>query len=548
MQSKLDTIVGQGDELFSRRAMLHDLWQTEAENFYPERADFTTVRNVGEELAGDLMSSYPLLARRSLGNAFSAMLRPTAKDWFKMRTARPDQEDTAAKQWLEWAAKLMKNVMYDRRSGFSRATKEADHDFATFGQAVLSVEPNKQRNGLLFRNWHLRDVVWVEDETGQTCTTHRKWKPTASELFALFGKGGNLHHEVIKALEKTPYREFNCRHVIMRADEYARLPGAKQWHTPYVSIYLDVDNMHEIEAVGSWTKHYVIPRWQTVSGSQYAHSPATVAALPDARLIQTISLTLLKAGEKSVDPPMVAVKEAIRSDVNIYAGGITWVDAEYDERMGDVLRAMSVDKTGLSFGLENVQDLRTQLADAWFLSKLNLPPVTGREMTAYEVQQRIAEFVRDTLPLFEPMEHDYNGALCDVVFDLIMHFAPEVRQSAPDSLRGADIQFTFESPLSEAIEKAKVGQFAEAQQVLAMAIQLDPSAAHVMDGPKATRDVLGAVVPAAWLRDEETVDNIVAQAKAQAEAAQALAMMQGGADVAKTLKDAGLGSPVGGVA
>jgi hypothetical protein len=54
-----------------------------------------------------------------------------------------------------------------------------------------------------------------------------------------------------------------------------------------------------IHAMPVWTGFYRIPRWQTVSGSQYSYSPATVAALPDARLIQAMTFTLLEAGEKA---------------------------------------------------------------------------------------------------------------------------------------------------------------------------------------------------------------------------------------------------------
>ena len=48
---------------------------------------------------------------------------------------------------------------------------------------------------------------------------------------------------------------------------------------------------------------YVIPRWQTISGSQYAVSPAAVCALPDARLLQSMALILLEAGESRLTRP-----------------------------------------------------------------------------------------------------------------------------------------------------------------------------------------------------------------------------------------------------
>lgn len=538
MLNLLDTLTAQGNELFSKRTQLMSLWQVIAENFYPERADFTVARALGDELTRNLTTSYPLMVRRDLGNAFGAMLRPTARDWFRIRTTRPDREDIQARQWLEWATKLTKNAMYDRAAQLTRATKEGDHDFATFGQCVISVELNRERNGLLYRTWHLRDVAWTECAEGKVSTIHRRWTAPIITINELFPK--TIHPDRAKMLADKPYTEVELRHVVMKSEDYERLPGAKKMRTPYVSIWYDLDKHHILEVAGLWTSHYIIPRWQTVSGSQYAYSPAAVAALPDARLLQAMSLTLLSAGEKAVDPPMIAVKEAIRGDVSIYAGGITWVDAEYDERLGEVLRPMTIDKSGLQFGLANVQDVRQQLADAWYLSKLNLPPVDGREMTAYEVGQRIQEFIRNTLPLFEPLEFEYNGALCSNSFELLLRNSPEMRNSIPDSIAGAELHFEFDSPLHDAVDKVKIGQFMEAQQILATAIQLDPGVANLVDGQVAVRDVLKATVPASWLRDEQTVELLLAQQAEKQQAAETLAAMRQGAEVAKTLAESGI--------
>lgn len=546
MSSLIEALEAQAEQLFGKRSTLLSLWQEMADNFYPERADFTTVRNLGADFASNLTTSYPVIARRDLGNAISAMLRPTAKEWFRIGTRDPEQEDTPAKQWLEWTGKLMLRAMQDRGSQFSRATKEGDHDFVTFGQAAISVEMNREQNGFLYRCWHLRDVAWIENAEGKIDTVYRKWKPTAHQLKQLFP--GKLHADTVRKMEKDPFHEVDVRHCVLPIEQYEMLPGAepKRVRTPYVSIFYDAEHKHLLECVGSWTKVYTIPRWHTLSGSQYAYSPATRAALPDGRLLQAVSLALLEAGEKAVTPPMLAVQEAIRGDVSVYAGGITWVDREYDERLGAVLKTLDVDKSGLAFGLETQQDLRTQLADAFYLSKLNLPPAGGPDMTAYEVGQRIQEFIRNTLPLFEPMEADYNGGLCEDTFELMVRYSPEVRRSIPKSLAGADIQFQFESPLHDAIDKAKVGQFMEAQQILATALQLDPSTVHLVDGQKATRDVLSAVIPAKWMRSANEVQALAEADAAAMQEQQMLATMQGGADVAKTLSETGL-LPKGGM-
>lgn len=533
----LETVIKFGDQLFDKRSGLLSLWQMIASEFYPERADFTTARNLGDEFAKNLMTSYPVIARRDLGNAFGAMLRPTAKEWFKAGTNHSDREDTEAKQWLEKMTGLQKRAMYDSRSGFARATKEGDHDFAAFGQCCISKELNRAGNGLLYRCWHLRDVAWAENAEGEVDTVHRNWKPTATMLVQMFPK--TVHQKVRDKLEKHPYAEINVRHVIMPAEDYERI-GGKRFNQPYVSLYIDVDNKHEMECVGSWTRHYTIARWQTVSGSQYAHSPAVVAALPDARLLQAMTLTILSAGEKAVDPPMLAVKEAIRGDVGLYAGGITWVDAEYDERLGEVLRPLTVDKTGLGFGLDYAQDLRAQLADAFYLSKLSLPPAPSAGRTAYETAQLVQEFIRNTLPLFEPVETSYNASLCDDTFEILLRAMPEMRNSVPKSIQGADIRFSFESPIHDASERIKVGQMSEAIAILAQAAQLDPSAVHIIDGRESVRDTLTAVVPAKWLRTPQAVNEIIGQQQQEMETQKMLELMQGGADVAKTLSESGM--------
>lgn len=541
MSTLVAALKGQCDHLFSKREGVLSLWQEIAEHVYPERADFTSCRNLGDELARNLVTSYPVLARRDLSNAFGSMLRPNTKEWFHTGLAYGETPDTEGKQWLEAATTFQFRAMYDRRAMLARATKEGDSDFAAFGQAVLSVEMNKTGDGLLYRCWHLRDVAWMENENGEIDTIFRRWKPTARDLVRLFPK--TVSDKVRKKLEKTPYDEINARHAVLPLDTYKELGGAENIRTPFVSIYFDVDNNEILEEVGLFNKMYVIPRWQTVSGSQYATSPATVVALADSRLLQDVSRVLLEAGEKAVDPPMLAVKDAIRSDMGLYAGGVTWVDAEYDERLGEVLRPVNQDKSGINFGLDMVQDLRTQLADAFYLSKLNLPPTGGPDMTAYEVGQRVQEYIRNALPLFEPLEQDYNGQLCDITFDLLLRASPELRNSIPRSLRGREIVFTFESPLREAIEKTKVGQYMEAQQIIATAIQLDPSTAHIVNGRKATREVLEAVAPAEWMRTDVEVDELVQQEQQAMAQQEQMDQMAEAAKTAKTLAEAGSIAP-----
>ncbi len=257
-----------------------------------------------------------------------------------------------------------------------------------------------------------------------------------------------------------------------------------------------------------------------------------------------MTLVLLEAGQKATNPPMIGVREAIRSDLDIQAGGFIAADPDFEHSLEEILRPLTQDIKGINFGHDLVKDVREQMKEAFFLNKLNLPPTQGgRDMTAYEVGQRVQEFIRNALPLFEPVEDDYNGRLCETDMRLILHNEPAIRATMPKSLQMTDgvddLGFAFESPLREAVDKAKVGQFHEAGQIIAAAQALDPSAAFIMDGKKATRDVLEAVAPADWLRGEDAVDQMVSNAQAQQKQQQLLDLLSKGGKAAKDLAAAG---------
>lgn len=506
------------------------LCQEIAENFYPERALFTIRQEVGDDFAGNLLTSYPILTRRDLGDQIGSMLRPTSKEWFKSKPEDESRETYDAKKWLEHANKIQRQMMYTKQAQFNRAMKEQDHDFAAFGQSVISVTPIWETRSLLYRTWHLADVAWMEDEKGKIPLVARKWKPTAHDLDKLFGEKN--HSSLASEMKQDPFGKGECYHIVCDADLYDIDAKGK----PYISIYYDIKHDHLLEAVPTFNKEYVIPRWQTVSGSQYAYSPATIAALPDARLIQAMTYTLLEAGEKATTPPMIATQDAVRSDLALYAGGVTWVDMEYDERLGDALRPISQDTRGIPFGIDMQRDSKAMIMQAFYLNKLNLPQRTA-DMTAYEVGQRVQEYIRGALPLFEPMETEVNGGVCELTFDLLMRMGRfGSPHDIPSVLHGADINFKFESPLHDAIEQQKGQKWLESKGILAEAAAIDQSVIHMIDAKLALRDVLSGIgTPTKWLRSEEDVDALEQTMQQQAQNQQLMANLEQGSNVAANL-------------
>jgi len=536
MDDNAKELMRRGNKLFEQKAPFDTLCQEIASNFYSARADFTTKINLGDEFASHLVDSYPELVRRDLANAFASMLRPSNQQWFSASVDEDLEAQKDVKTYLEYMDKVTSRILYDPETNMRRACTEADSDLAAFGNAVLSIVDNKNRDGLNIRAWHLRDCAWMDDELGMVAALHRKQKITLTNLQRQFGEKA-FPQRWKNQLGKDPLAEVTIRHCAVRKSDYDPYGSKKTFGgMPFVSIFYteEGDLLAEIPEPHM---PYVVPRWQKVSSSPYAFSPATIIALPNARLIQRMMLTLIEAAEKTVDPPLVATHEAIKSEVDLTAGGITWVDREYDERLGEAIRPLQLGRN-VSLGYDLVDTQRKMLAEAFYLSKINLPQ--AREKTAYETARLVEEYVRNALPLFEPLEDEYNSALLDAVVARAMRlgaYGPPDR--VPEPLRGKDLKFRYTNPLREAMAKRKVVAFQDTSALLAAAAQIKPDSLAIVDVNTMLRDaVRGTGAPATWFKSE---DELAAEQAMQAKMAKLMqtgGMISQGADIAKKVADA----------
>jgi hypothetical protein len=533
MEQRARDVIKIGDKLFDDKRQLDSLWQEIALNFYPERADFTEKRNVGDEFSDHLFSSYPVLARRELGNMLASSLRPRSQKWFSIHI---DDEELDARddvrRFLEKLSSIQWRAMYDDDAGLVESCSKADHDFAAFGNAVLKFGPNLNADGLLFQNFHLRDNAWSINASGKVDCNHRNWCPTARQLIAHFGN--KCSKEVQKAMEKDPEKTFECRHVVLPSRLYD-YKSEKGREFPFVSLYVEKQSETVLEEVGLNYFCYVIPRWHTVAGSQYGVSMATSIALPDGRTLQVVTRTIREAGEKYVDPPMLSFHDAIRGDYNLFAGGITTADVEYDERLGEVLRPLTMDKGGFPIGAEIAAALRQDVRESFFLDKIQLPE-TSKDMTAFEVRRRIEEHIRAASPIFEPIEHQYNAPLCDGVFQVLKDYSVFPFQEMPEELEGKETQFTFRSPLADFADQRDAEIYVDGlTRILLPAAQIDPSQIENVDLTQSTRDALRASgFKSKWLKPVEAVKQRQMQLQKEMEMQKNMAAIGNVAQIAET--------------
>lgn len=488
--------------LFAAKESIDSLHQEIAEFFYCERANFTQEIIYGEEFASHLTDFYPTLVRRELGDQIGSMVRPSDRSWFEASTSNKEvSRDQAAKEYLEYMTTVNWSVLYSRDSGFRRAAKEGEHDFATFGMNWTQVSYNKKRDNLLYRTHHPKDCAGQEGPDGQVNHVHRKCDMTAQAMAYWFGEDKLPQAAKTALKDKKTQDKFRVRHVFIpidRYEPYRKFPKGAKWADIYVT-----EEGKILQELPAFTFDYIVPRWQTVSGHFYAFSPATIIALPQARMIQRMMMTLIEAGEKQVDPPLVATEDVITSAIDITAGAVTYIDSEYDERLGQALRPLEMGKN-VSLGENLVSDARSLLADAFYINKLQPLASAQREKTAYETSQLIQEYIRNALPLFEPIEDEWTGRLLELTTEKVMRaggYGPvrmlpdgmAIPQDIPDALLGQNITYEFNNSLKEARDRQVIEGYIESGNLIQAAAAMDPGALAEVNTREMFRDAFSAV-------------------------------------------------------
>lgn len=495
---------------FGKRQTLDTFRQEVALNFAPDLASWTNTLIWGDDFASHLADGTPLLMARDFVGQVGAMLRPAGKQWFWHRTQDDEiNNNRGCREYLDWKSTVMMRIMTDRSTGFSTATKTADRFFSLFGDAVLSVDyDGPSRSALRIAAWHTKDCVWaIGNDNKPDTITRREQIPLRNMVRRFRQPNDKISAKVKEKVEKAPDEEIEIRHEVLPAEEYDAYikKGALKRKDGWVSVWVDATNQEIIRETHQETFRYVVPMWVRVLNWPYAISPATTIALPDARLIQQQAIAIMEAAEKQINPPLIAVQDVIRGTVGLDSRAITWVDKQYDERTGDSLRPLELGKN-FGLGIDSLDRTAAQLARAFYLDVLRMPDTRNSKSTL-EVQFLIDEYVRAALPLFAPIQADYNEAMLYEVDKAIEAAQGYGNVDVPEELKDVELTYQWDNPLTDMMERQKAQMVAEVAQLANTIAALEAAASQSpslqqIDSVKMFRESVMGIGGAPWLLDE----------------------------------------------
>jgi hypothetical protein len=503
------------------------LWQDVAELVLPRR-DFTVQRSRGTERQNRIFDS---TAQKSCGLLAAGLqqflVNPQTK-WFQLRVPGAD-EDREVKQWLADTRDKMLQVFNDPDANFFPSTHEAFLDVTAFGTMSMFID---DRDGnIRFMSRPLPEAYIQENERGKVDTYFRKYKLTNRQAAGRFGSEAVRQSKSLsRELDRMElHKEHEYVQAVLPNDTFDATKHKLNSNKPWASIhFLNEADKPKMQFSGFDTFPFVVSRWSKVTGETYGRSPA-MEVLPDIRMLQEMSKTVIKSAQKVVDPPLAVPDDGFLHPVRMMPGGLNYIRTGQDpsQSFAPITSGGRVD-----IGQDMIEARQQVVAEAFFVNALVgiLQRGSSSPLKATEVAARQQQSLRALSPVVSRFQNEFLGPLIDRVFALMLK--NNMLPDPPASIQGSDLNVEFVSQAATAAQQTDADKvLAWLQQVIPM-INVDPQAASNIDVDRAIR-LLAELnnVPPEVLTDPETVQQARQQAT-QSEQQQQLATL---------LKEAGPG-------
>jgi hypothetical protein len=495
------------DELFKRfdtlkkdRGVWEGHWQEIAERCLPRSSEFTGESTPGDKRTSKLYDATAVLALERFASAVEGLLTPRGARWHTLRPSHPFlANDDSVRLYFDQVEDILFRMRYRPQANFASQMHEGYISLGAFGTGALFVDEHPVR-GMRYRNIHLADIYLAQDETGRIDTVYRQFEVSARQAMRMFADG-DLSGDMIKAADEEPDKRVKLLHICMPRSDRDPTRRDRQ-NLPWASLYFEVKTKHLIEEGGFDELPYIMSRYVTGPRETYGRSPA-MAVLPEIKMINEMSKTVIRAGQKIVDPPLLVADDGVIFPVNTTPGGTTF--ARLDGRQQAPVQPLHTGAR-VDIGFEMMEQRRRQINDAFLITLFQIL-VESPQMTATEVLQRAQEKGSLLAPTMGRQQSETLGPLIERELNILG--AQGALPPMPDLLIEAqgDFEVEYVSPLSRAMKAEEgVGILRTLEMVQPLAA-VDPSVMDNFDFDQITRTLAetnGA--PQKILRNQADID------------------------------------------
>jgi hypothetical protein len=526
------------DTLKNGRTMWEQVWQETLEYSMPRKAFITRRREIqGERIREDIYDSTARRANQILAAGLQGNLTNPSSRWFKLRLQQLGFNNIPeVKFWLGDAEDKIFDIL--NSSNFHQQIHEYYLDLGAVGTAVM-IEMEDPVDVIRFSTRPIDEVVVAENGREAVDTIYRKYTLTARQAFERFGaKAGK---ETLDAIEKDKWdHKVKFIHCVRPRDvrnPYSSTTGNMEFE----SLHVSDDSLEIVDESGFNEFPYMVTRFMKVAGDMYGYSPGVIM-LPDIKMLNAITKTVIKGAQKIVDPPLIMPHDGFLLPLRTVPGGINYRLSGSPQDRIEPLET----RANIPVGREMQNDLRESINRGFFVD-LFLTLADRRNMTATEVSERVQEKMLLLGPALGRLQSELLDPIITRTFNILLRkgvFLPP-----PEVLQGQDIVVEYVSPLALAQKGEQVQSTGQFLTMVSGLAQVKPDALDLIneDGVVLeTANIFG--VKPTMINDPETVAAIREQRAQQAQAAQQMAMAREVSEIAKNASDAGMEEAAAGAA
>jgi hypothetical protein len=481
----------------------------------------------------------------------SAALVSAARIWFNfgppvalLARDRAIGQRPQFKRYLTDAADVCRDILL--RSNFYGVTSgSVIRDLVVFGINGSFVEEH-WRTVASFRPLPIGQYWLAANAQGEIDTIYRRFTYTVAQMVQEFG------YQNCSGQVRDQYRrhQLDTEHVIMHVVEpnrrdqetgfEAQRAGRLNWQgMDWRSVWYEHGN--DQDNGGTWLRvrgyrdfPALAPRWSRTSAEDVYGTGAGHNALPDVKMLQTLTRRLVQMVDKASAPPLKGSAETSGFPSQL-PGAFTRVPA--GGTAADKLEPIYVPDRG---AIAEVRAERAQTqqfvkeglhADMW---RILSDDTRAQPPTAEEVREIKAEKLQILSPITQSIEGEYLRRALDRVFALAERAG--MLPDPPAELEGEDLKVDFISIFGEAQKAQQIPTLERVAAFVKALAELDEEVLDDLDADKfAAKYAEVASLPPDLLRSPEAVKAIRA---ARAEKRQAQELGQAMAVGAKATKDA----------
>ena len=528
MDSRVADIIREHEQMVSDRGVWEEHWREIAERVLPRQDWFqASNKTPGEKRTEKVFDATAGLALERFAAAMESMLTPRTMRWHKLKVRNPAISDNKAIQaYLDEVTNILFQVRYNPKANFASQVHENYMSLGAFGTGAIFID-DVIGTGIRYRSIHLSEVYFCENYAGIIDKVHRKFEMTARQAAQRWGVE-RLPDKVRAALEKQPETKFEFIHCVKPNDDM--MPGRRDYRgMPYVSYYISTDGKSIISEGGFRTMPYAVSRYVTAPKEIYGRSPA-MTVLPEIKMINEMSKTVIRAAHKIVDPPLLLQEDGVLQAFNARPGALNF--GGVNERGEQMVQPL---QTGarVDIGMDMMEQRRKVINDAFLITLFQIL-VESPNMTATEAMLRAQEKGALLAPTMGRQQSEMLGPMIERELDILA--TAGVLPPMPDELAemGGDVEIEYVSPLNRAQRAEEGVAILRTLESVTPLAQIDPSVMMIFNPEMIARELSEINgVPAKVLRSREEIE---AMKMEQAQMAEAQQLLQAAPVVANSAK------------